>query len=370
MMSKLWVAALAAAVVLSGCAPRGTITVAPEAAGTGEVVDILVATTRGATDGATIATRARSDTVRWAEVAVAIPPERTLGTVTFPAGPEPDPRTDFLTVSTRQFPDQRAFLNTVNARLAERPRGSREVALFVHGFNSNFAEGVYRHAQMTHDFRSSAVPVSYAWPSAGSVSAYGFDRESALFARDGLEVTLDVLSRSNAERIILVGHSMGTIVVMEALRQMHIRGSEATLAKVQAVVLIAPDIDPDLFRADARVLEGRDLPIYVSVSGRDRALRASAFLRGQSGRLGSLQDPEFLSQLQGVTFVDLSNMQGANDPLNHFKVATSPAMIDFIGGLDTYGAAMFRDRERAANVFEATVNAVTGVAEVLRPGAQ
>jgi esterase/lipase superfamily enzyme len=370
MTKKLCVAALAASVVLSGCAPRGTLTVAPEAARTGEVVEILVATTRGATEGSTIAARARSDTVRWGSIAVSIPPERTLGTVTFPTPPAPDPRTDFLTVSARQFPDQQAFLNTVNARLAERPRGSREVALFVHGFNSNFAEGIYRHAQMTHDFRSSAVSVSYAWPSAGSTTAYGFDRESALFARDGLEETLDVLARSTAERIVVIGHSMGAVVVMEALRQMQIRGSEASLDRVQAVMLIAPDIDPDLFRADANVLASRDLPIYVSVSGRDRALRASAFLRGQSGRLGSLQDADVLGRLPGVTFIDVSNVQGPSDPLNHFAVATSPAMIAFISGLDAYGAAMFRDRDRAANVFEATINAVTGVAEVLRPGAQ
>jgi esterase/lipase superfamily enzyme len=362
------VAAIAAGIILSGCAPRATLTVVPEAGGTGDVVEILVATTRGPTGASTIGARARSDSVRWASVDVSVPPERTLGTVTFPTGSRANPRTDFLTVSARQFPDERAFLSTVNARLAERPRGSREIALFVHGFNTNFAEGIYRHAQMTHDFRSSALSVSYAWPSAGSTTAYGFDRESALFARDGLEATLNVLARSNAERILVIGHSMGTVVVMEALRQMHIRGSETALGKVQAVMLIAPDIDPDLFRADTNVLAPRNLPIYVSVSGRDRALRASAFLRGQIGRLGSLQDPEVLSGLSGVTFIDVSNVQSAADPLNHFAVATSPAMIAFISGLDAYGAEMFRDRDRSANVFEATINAVTGVAEVLRPG--
>ncbi|MGI1660633.1 alpha/beta hydrolase [Palleronia sp. KMU-117] len=369
MMRNILFAVFAVCLVLPGCAPRGSLTVLPEAARTGTVVEILVATSRGATDDATIAARARADSVRWASVAVSIPPERTLGTVTFPSTSRVDPKTDFLTVATRKFADETAFLRAVNARLAERPRGDREITLFVHGFNSNFAEGIYRHAQMAHDFRSPGISVSYAWPSAGSVRSYGFDRESALFARDGLEETLELLARSNAERIVVAGHSMGTIVVMEALRQMQIRGTGRALDKVQAVVLIAPDIDPDLFRADVLALAPRELPIYISVSGRDRALRASALLRGQAGgRLGSIQNTDVIADLPGVLVIDVSNVQGSGDPLNHFAVATSPAMIAFISGLDRFGTTMLRDQERPANVLEATVNAVTGVAEVVLPG--
>lgn len=371
MMRNILFAAVAVCLALPGCAPRGSITVLPEAADTGEIVEILVATTRGATDEATIAARVRSDRVRFASVSVSVPPRRALGTVTFPRGSATDPKTDFLTVETGTFADDAAFLRAVNDRLAERPRGDREVTLFVHGFNSNFAEGIYRHAQMAHDFRSPGISVSYAWPSAGSVRSYGFDRESALFARDGLEETLELLARSDAERIVLAGHSMGTIVVMEALRQMQIRGTGQALDRVQAVVLIAPDIDPDLFRADTLALASRELPIYVSVSGRDRALRASALLRGQtSGRVGSVDDREMIAGLPGVLVIDVSNVQGSGDPLNHFAVATSPAMIAFISGLDSFGTTMLRDQERPTNVLEATVNAVTGVAEVILPGQQ
>jgi esterase/lipase superfamily enzyme len=217
---------------------------------------------------------------------------------------------------------------------------------------------------MVHDFRSPGVSVSYAWPSAASVSSYGFDRESALFSRDGLERVLELLARSNAENLVVVGHSMGTVVVMETVRQLAIRGSDRVLDRIQAIVLIAPDIDPDLFASEVRALAPREMPIYVSVSGRDRALRVSGLLRGQEERLGSLADTTRIAALPGVVVLDVSDIQGSGDPLNHFAVATSPAMISFISGLDRVGGTMLRDEDRSVGVFSATVDAFSGVTEV------
>lgn len=361
-------AALAVCALVSGCASRGTITLDPQAVEVGSTVEVLVATTRGSSPTETFAARARSETVRWGVLEVSVPPDRAPGTVTFPRGSKADPVTDFLTVSARQLADDQAFLKTLNARLSSREPGDREVTLFVHGFNTNFAEGIYRHAQMTHDFGSTGVSVSYSWPSAANVFAYGFDLESALFARDGMERVLGLLARSNAEGVVVVGHSMGTVVVLETLRQLAIRGSDSTLDSIRAVLLIAPDLDPQLFRQEVLALAPRELPIYVSVSGRDRALRASGLLRGQSERLGSISDTGPVAALPGVVVVDLSDIQGSGDPLNHFAVATSPAMIAFISGLDRVGTAMLRDTERSSSVFEATVEAAAGVAVVtLRP---
>ncbi|MCX7288295.1 MAG: alpha/beta fold hydrolase [Rhodobacterales bacterium] len=360
--------ALAICVLLTGCAPRGTIKLDPEAAGTGSKVEILVATTRGASQTETFAARARSDTVRWGVLEVSVPPDRTPGTVTFPRAGQADPKTDFLTTSAKQIADEQAFLSALNARLAKRRPGDREVTLFVHGFNTNFAEGVYRQAQMAHDFKSPGVSVSYSWPSAANVFAYGFDLESALFARDGLERVLRLLARSNAEGVVVVGHSMGTVVVLETLRQIAIRGSDTVLGHIRAVLLIAPDLDPELFRQEVLALAPQDLPIYVTVSGRDRALRVSGLLRGQSERLGSIADTSSVAALPGVVVIDLSDVQGADDPLNHFAVATSPAMIAYIQGLDRVGVTMLRDAERTTSVFEASVEAAAGVAVVtLRP---
>lgn len=357
-------AALAVCCVLPGCASRGSITIDPAAAETGSVVEILVASTRGGPPSETFATRGRSDTIQWGRFDVSVPPDRSPGTVQFPRGAQPDPETSFLVVSAGSYADDQAFLTELNAKLAARPPGRREVTLFVHGFNVNLAEGIYRHAQMAHDFNSPGVSVSYSWPSAANVFAYGYDLESALFARDGLERVLRLLASSNAEDVVLVGHSMGSVVVMETVRQIAIRGTDEVLDRIQAMILIAPDLDPELFRAEVMALAPRELPIYVTVSGRDRALRVSGLLRGQSERLGSLNETGSVAQLPGVVVIDVTDVQGIDDPLNHFAVASSPAMIAFLKGLDRHGTTMMRDSGRSSIVFEATVEAVTGVTEV------
>jgi esterase/lipase superfamily enzyme len=359
----LWLA------LVAGCAPRGAITIAPEAAATGSVQSILVATSRE--PGAGLFTRGRSERLGFGRFDVAVPPERAPGTVSYPRGGRPDPATDFVTVSAARFRDADAFVAAVNAGIAGRPARNREAIVFVHGFNTNFAEGVYRHAQMVHDFRLPAVSVHYAWPSAGSVWSYAFDRESALFARDGLEELLDALTRSNLSRIVLVGHSMGALVVMDTVRQMAIRGSPALFAKLQAVVLIAPDLDVEVFRTQLRPIEaGRDVSVYVFVSGGDRALRFSSLLRGEGERLGSIRDVSRVADFP-ITVIDISDVEATEDALGHFKVATSPAMIALISGMDEAGLEMFRDEPRQPDIFETSVNVFQNVTEVvLRPPAQ
>jgi esterase/lipase superfamily enzyme len=337
----------------------------PDAAAIGSAVEIFMATTRGGTDEAAIAPRARSRDLRFGVFSVSVPPDRVPGTVAFP-GARPDPATEFMLVAGRPVQDETAFLAAVNASLAARPPGEREVTVFVHGFNTNFAEGLYRHAQMAHDFEAPGVSVSYSWPSAGNLGSYGFDRESALFARDGLEQLLTLLARSNAEDIVLGGHSMGSVIVMETLRQMAIRGADRALDRIQAAVLMAPDLDPDLFEAEVLALTPRVLPIFVTVSTRDRALRASGVLRGQSERLGSMADPARIAALPGVEVIDLTDVQGAEDPLNHFAVATSPSMIAYISGLDRYGQAIVRDADRSAGPLTNTFDVLTGLTEQRR----
>lgn len=362
---RTFIATLMVSTLLSGCAPRGEITVDPEAGQTGKPVEIMVASSRGGTGTSPADSRIRSKDLYWAAFKVSVPPQREVGTVTFPEGPVPDPAHDFLTVSQESFRDERAFLRALNTRLSKRPRGQRETTVFVHGFNTNFAEGLYRHAQMAHDFRTPGVPISYSWPSSANVRGYAFDRESVLFARDGLEQTLNLMARSKADNLVVAGHSMGALLVMEALRQTAIRGSDNVLRKIRSVVLMSPDLDVDVFRSQVAALAPRVIPIYIVTSGRDRALWLSGLLRGQSARLGAIQDGSKVADLPGVIVLDLSVLQGSGDPLNHFSAATSPEMIAMINGLDKFGMTTLRDEARQTNVFQATLNVAAGVSEVV-----
>ncbi len=235
--------------------------------------------------------------------------------------------------------------------------------MFVHGYNNTFSEGLYRQAQMEHDFKTPAVEVHYSWPSAADPRLYLYDRDSAFFGRDGLDSLLRTLARSRAERIVLVAHSMGAQVVVEALRQMALTGAPAVFGKLSAVVLLAPDVDVDLFHSSLRPLVALDLPWFIFVSSRDRALRMSSLVRGQRERLGSLSDLEGVADLQ-VTVIDLSDVTSL-DRLGHQTVAQSPVMISLIQGIGAYGPAILKDEDRDFGVVQTTVEAVRQATSVV-----
>lgn len=341
-LTRRRVAAIGLAALLAGCAGRGTIRIDAAARG-GDPRKILVATTRARDPGPLMLSGERSAALGFYDFTVSVPPDRPPGSVTFPRRDPPDPRTDFVTLSAARLDGTAAFRHEVNRRVAALPPQDREAVVFVHGFNTNFAEGLYRQAQLAHDFRNRSISVNYSWPSAANVLAYAADRESALFARNGLEATLAALAETKVPRIVAMAHSMGAHVMMETLRQMAIRGSDRFFDKLAAVVLVAPDIDIDVFRTQAAELAGFEVPIYIFVSSRDSALRFSSLLRGQRERLGSISDAARLNGLN-VAVIDLSNVETQGDPLRHFKVASSPTMFALFADMGS-GAldSMMRD---------------------------
>jgi esterase/lipase superfamily enzyme len=157
---------------------------------------------------------------------------------------------------------------------------------------------------------------------------------------------------------------MGGFVTMEALRLLALRGSDRALAKIQAVVLLAPDEDVDLFRQRMRGLEGRAPPVYVFASERDRALRASARIQGRRTRLGALTDADALEDLP-VYLIDISDVESA-DPYRHNNVATSPLMFALIRGLDREGIQTFEDFQKGSGgIAELAVHSVQQATQVL-----
>ncbi|MCA3449022.1 MAG: alpha/beta fold hydrolase [Rhodobacter sp.] len=348
----------------ASCAGRGTLTFAPDPTAAGCLEPVLVASSRQRDPDGPGFGRAPAPGLGFSRFTVSVPPDRAPGTVTFPANNTPDPRRDFLIVDSQVIADRAGFIRAVNASVAARPRKQREVFVFVHGFNTNFAEGLYRQAQMRHDFGSPGISVNYAWPSAANVAAYAADREATLQARDDLEDLLSLLDQTDATRIVVAGHSMGAFLVMEALRQKAIRNRPGAFDKIKTVVLMAPDIDVDVFRRQARALAEKDVSIYIFTSARDRALRFSALLRGPGVRLGALSDTARIADLP-VTVIDLTAVTGTGDSLNHFKVATSPVMISVLSGMSAFGTEILSDEARQPGLLGAGVNVAQSTASVV-----
>jgi esterase/lipase superfamily enzyme len=363
--AKLLLTGLLLALGLGACAPRGAILVEPSAAATGTVIPLLVATPREPAPSGIDFGGVAGPRMSFAEFEVSVPPDRVAGTVTFPPrNRAPDPKRHFLTVSKTPVADEAAFLREVNAELARTPAASRDVFVFVHGFNTTFAEGLYRHAQMSHDFQAPGVSVHFSWPSAGRTTAYGTDRETVLIARDQLQALLRLLARSNANRIVVFGHSMGAMVVMEGMRQTAIAGDRAVLNKIDGVVLLAPDLDIDVFRAQMGPVAAKRIDVFVFTSSGDGALRVSARLRGSTERLGGIASGATIADLP-VTVIDLTSFQGEEDVLGHFKFATSPALIAIFAGMGSVGLDILRDQPQAIGLIEAGAGIVTGTTNAI-----
>lgn len=348
------------ATILLSCSPRGQLALAPEGAQLGNITPVFVATTRESKDGAF--DTGRSESVRFARYDISIPVQRKLGEINWPPrGAKPNTRKHFVTAKQVLFAGERDFRRDLSKSLAV---NGDEAVIFVHGYNNNFAEGLYRVAQFAHDLELPGTVVHYAWPSAAIPLGYVYDRDSALFARDGLEALIREVKASGAKRILLVAHSMGAGLTMEALRQAAIRGDKSTLAAIGGVILISPDIDVDVFRAQAHAIGKLPQPFVIFGSDRDRFLRLSAQLTGQAERLGSLSDVSKVADLE-VTFLDVSQFSEGS---GHFTLADSPALIlllDRIGDLD---GAFEKDRIARVGLVSGVVLTVQNATQiVLRP---
>ena len=206
-------AALAALSFLAGCASRPEVgaladnmAVAPGAAEHA----IMVATSRARDPRpGTYFNGERSTAFDLAEFTVSVPPTHKHGEVELPQSGAGNPQTDFVVRDGGYIENEKAFVAQLNRRLAQKPRGQRSIIIFIHGYNTLFAEGLFRFAQVVHDSKSTAVPVHFSWASRGQLSDYVYDNNSATAARDRLERLFRLALGSNAEKVNVLARSMG-----------------------------------------------------------------------------------------------------------------------------------------------------------------
>jgi esterase/lipase superfamily enzyme len=319
---------LAAAVALPGCSTMGDMVTGASMASTptqARTVRLMVASTRaGETAGP----------VKYSVSSVSIPPGHEAGAIERPSfGGESRSRHVVITSDRRLDPD--SFRQEVATQLSGRVGTSRDILVFVHGFNVNYDEARWRLAQIVTDSGFTGVPVLFTWPSRNKILAYGSDRETATASRDQLEQLLqDLGATPGVGRVHVMAHSMGTWLAMEALRQSAIAGKADLGGHIGEVMLAAPDIDLDVFRAQMQRL-GRVARVSVFASADDRALSVSRTLAGDRARLGALdlKNREHVDELVAlnVRVYDLSQATGGSDIFRHGTFAEAPAVVRSIG---------------------------------------
>jgi esterase/lipase superfamily enzyme len=272
-----------------------------------------------------------ADKLRYSLQLINIPPAHEPGRLERPALGEPDPLKHFALIERRALSEE-AFTQQLANHISGRTGSNRDILLYIHGFNTSYDEARFRLAQIVEDGRFGGVSVLFTWPATGSLLDYGAAKENATASRDALAKLIKELSAiPGSGRIHILGHSMGTWLVMEALRQNAILGDADLNGKLGDIMLAAPDIDLLVFKEQAARLDTKHISIFVSTN--DRALSLSRSLTGNRPRLGGLDprrpgDAAALARL-GVKTYDLSAL--STGLTGHGTYADAPQVVRQIG---------------------------------------
>ena len=199
------------------------------------------------------------------------------------------------------------FLRRLATAVTDSPGG--KIMIFVHGYNSEFLESSRTVGQFANDLKFPGPVLLFSWPSQGSLTGYTVDETNAEWAQaDFVELLNTLLETIKAQNIYIIGHSMGNRIIGRAMTTLAGDRPDGDLIVFREIVMIAPDIDADVFRLDmAPRLVRTGIHVTVYASSNDRALMASKAFHGypRAGETG-----EGLVVISGVETVDASDVSG------------------------------------------------------------
>lgn len=179
------------------------------------------------------------------------------------------------------------------------------VLLFVHGYNTSFAEAALRAGQLHYDLAFPGPTVLFSWPSDGDMLPYIRDEEKARTAWRQMAEVLDQLTRLGpGVPVYVVAHSMGNRVLTQGLAEL-LRKRPGADQALRQVVLASPDIGAEEFRQRwIYELKSANAPRYtLYASNQDLPVAVSAWLHGEP-RLGS--GGSGITVLSGLDSIDAS----------------------------------------------------------------
>ncbi|MCC3244183.1 alpha/beta hydrolase [Methylocystis sp. WRRC1] len=290
---------------------------------------------------------------RYSLTSIGVPRDHRPGAIERPSFGAADRQRHFTVLAKRGM-DEQEFYNEVAAHVSGRVGVSRDILLYVHGFNTGLDEARFRLAQIVADGSFSGVAAMFTWNSRGGLFNYESDKEAATVSRDALEKLLLGLAQTpGVGRVHILAHSMGAWLTMETLRGVAIAGHPDLDGRLGEVMLAAPDIDLNVFRQQIARLDPHHVSIFVASN--DRALSISSRIAGDRPRLGALdpskpEDREALDRL-GVSVHDITSF--STDFVGHGSFAEAPNVVRQIGAQLTAPREAEADKQAVINLREA-----------------
>ncbi|WP_328674894.1 alpha/beta hydrolase [Streptomyces sp. NBC_00343] len=276
---------------------------------------------------------AESGDLSYGELRVSVPDEHQMGAAEKPRwwrlGWRPDPAKTVVPGVPTLLPAEE-FAQLTRTRLAD---GADKALIFVHGYNVPFADAAVRAAQIAYDLNFTGVTLLYSWPSQGTLSGYAADGNAAARAVPAFrEFLRHLLTRTGADEVHLIAHSMGNRLLLDALADFDTAALGPDSGSLGQVFFAAPDVDAEVFRQRLPriVPQTRGCTLYASRA--DRALAASASL-ARNPRAG--QCGEEIIVAPGLDTIDVSAL--GTGLLGHSYVGDHRSILGDIHALLRHG---------------------------------
>ena len=126
---------------------------------------------------------------------------------------------------------------------------SKQIVVFVHGYNNAFAASVRRGSTIKEDIAPGSIVISYTWPSDGALLSYGYDESSTDTAEQNFRLLMKTLTDNvPSSRINIVAHSMGSRLLTKFIAGLPERNIKPDTIKFRYLIFAAPDISTEFFR--------------------------------------------------------------------------------------------------------------------------
>ena len=233
-----------------------------------------------------------------------------------------------------------SFIAEVKQHIANAGAFKDHAFVFIHGFYVSFDQALFRTAQIAYDLSPDGQPFGtaflYSWPSAGNVSSYLKDEDSARLAASYLAKFLKlVIDQTGAKHIHLIAHSMGNVPLINALQKV---ATPENKGRINQIVLAAPDFDKkefeDVVAAIAPIAEG----ITLYASSTDYAMKAARKARSDVPRAGDATMPPGPPIAKSFETIDVSALDSTIFSWGHDHYAESQVLLNDM-------SAMFRNAQ-------------------------
>ena len=196
------------------------------------------------------------------------------------------------------------------------------VAVYVHGYNEAFEQSCGDAALLQKRLGLEYRLLLFSWPAQGKLAGYLPDVGDIDWSVEALsDLVLTLADRFGSQNVDLIGHSLGAKAVVDAVGDIA-QGGAGVLGRV---MLVAPDLDVDVFLRKARELRERASVVTVYVSAQDRALKASRHMRdeprvGEGGRV--------IADLDGIDIVEVDQRRWRWGALHEYHLKNESVADD------------------------------------------